>query len=240
MKRVILIIILFIAIVSITSMIIFQEEQELKWSFNASLIEACSCPMFCQCYFNSKPAAHHSNHHGKGDSEHFCKFNIAAIVNVGFYGNTDLRGVKFWQAGDTGPDFSEDLMNWNTVIFDPSVSKEQKEGIIKILEHIWSLAWKEFKVAGDAEISWQANEEAAEALLDNGKLGKIKLIKFPGMDGNAIVIKNLSYWGVPRHDGFVLMPNEFQAYYDESKAFVFENSNGFMITIDINSSDIKN
>src|SRR6185369_16387387 len=28
------------------------------WSLNATLIEACSCPMFCQCYFNAKPAGH--------------------------------------------------------------------------------------------------------------------------------------------------------------------------------------
>ena len=29
------------------------------WAINATAIEACSCPMFCQCYFNSEPAAHH-------------------------------------------------------------------------------------------------------------------------------------------------------------------------------------
>jgi hypothetical protein len=231
----------YIIFISISSIAVSQEDQELKWSFNASLIEACSCPMFCQCYFNTKPAAHHSGHHSQGEeSEHFCKFNIAAIVNEGFYGGTDLKGVKFWQAGDTGPDFSEDLMNWNTVTFDPSVSEAQKEGIIKILEHIWSLSWKEFKVAYDSEIYWKASEEMAEALLNDGKSGKIKLVKFPGMNGNSIVIKNLSYWGVPRHNGFILMPSKIQAYYGESKDFVFENTNGFMITIDINSSDVKN
>ena len=26
------------------------------WALNATIIEACSCPMFCQCYFNTKPA----------------------------------------------------------------------------------------------------------------------------------------------------------------------------------------
>src|ERR1700730_17054778 len=38
-----------------------------EWSMNATIIEACSCPMFCQCYFNDKPAAHgeHAGHsHG--------------------------------------------------------------------------------------------------------------------------------------------------------------------------------
>ena len=28
------------------------------WAMNATIIEACSCPMFCQCYFTTKPAAH--------------------------------------------------------------------------------------------------------------------------------------------------------------------------------------
>src|SRR5438876_191075 len=35
-----------------------------EWSANMSAIEACSCPMFCQCYFNHQPAAHggHEGH----------------------------------------------------------------------------------------------------------------------------------------------------------------------------------
>src|SRR5262249_55523583 len=32
--------------------------QETAWDFNATIIEACSCPMFCQCYFNTQPADH--------------------------------------------------------------------------------------------------------------------------------------------------------------------------------------
>jgi hypothetical protein len=72
------------------------------WSLNATIIEACSCPMFCQCYFNEQPAAHsaHAGHtHGEG-GEHFCKFNNAFKVNHGSYGSTKLDGAKFWVAGD--------------------------------------------------------------------------------------------------------------------------------------------
>src|ERR1700682_1727084 len=29
-----------------------------EWAMNATIIEACSCPMFCQWYFNDKPAGH--------------------------------------------------------------------------------------------------------------------------------------------------------------------------------------
>lgn len=46
------------------------------WKMNATIIEACSCPMFCQCYFNTKPAGH-----GEHGTTHFCKFNNAYKIN---------------------------------------------------------------------------------------------------------------------------------------------------------------
>src|SRR5438309_10001509 len=100
------------------------------WSMNATAIEACSCPMFCQCYFSTKPAAH-SEHagHSHGEGEHFCKFNMAYKVNHGKYGATKLDGAKFWIAGDLGGDFSKGEMDWAVVTFDPSVTAEQREGI---------------------------------------------------------------------------------------------------------------
>ena len=75
--------------------------------------------------------------------------------------------------------------------------------------------------------------------MDGGKAGEVKLKKFAGMTADPIVIKNLNYWGVPRHDGFVLMPNEVEAYRVGDKAFEFKGTNGFMITFDITSNDIK-
>src|SRR5262245_24850965 len=50
------------------------------WSLNATVIESCSCPMFCQCYFNSVPAAHNSPD-GHGGTTRFCRFNRALTVN---------------------------------------------------------------------------------------------------------------------------------------------------------------
>ena len=40
------------------------EKSANDWAMNASIIEACSCPMFCQCYFNTSPAGHsgHGDH----------------------------------------------------------------------------------------------------------------------------------------------------------------------------------
>ena len=62
------------------------------------------------------------------------------------------------------------------------------------------------------------------------------LHKAQGATDDAIVIKNLKYWGVPRNDGFVLMPNEVEAWRDGEKKFEFKNTNGFMLTLDIASA----
>ncbi len=42
-----------------------------------------------------------------------------------------------------------------------------------------------------------------------------------------------------RNSGFILMPNEVEAYRVGDKAFEFKGTNGFMITVDINARDIK-
>src|SRR5213596_1930487 len=96
------------------------------WAMNATIIEACSCPMFCQCYFNSEPAGGMS-HEGHA-MEHFCRFSNAFKVNKGRYGNVKLDGAKFWVAGDLGGDFSKGKMDWAVITFDKAMSKEQREG----------------------------------------------------------------------------------------------------------------
>jgi hypothetical protein len=211
------------------------------WSMNATIIEACSCPMFCQCYFNDKPAAaahgEHAGHsHGEG-GEHFCKFNNAYRVNQGNYGAVKLDGAKFWVSGDLGGDFSKGQMDWAALTFDPSVTPEQREGIKAIIGHVYPVKWNSFAIAPDAKMTWNATRDHAEAKLDEGKSAEVVLNKFKGMTDDPIVIKNLKYWGVPRNDGFIMMPNEVEAYRAGDKPFEFKGSNGFMITIDINSKD---
>jgi hypothetical protein len=219
---------------------ISAESAAPDWSMNASIIEACSCPMFCQCYFNTQPAAHsgHAGHsHGEG-GEHFCKFNNAFKVNHGSFGNTKLDGAKFWVAGDLGGDFSKGQMDWAALTFDPSVTPEQREGIKAILGHVYPVKWNSFTVAQDANMMWTATRDHADAKLADGKAGQVTLNKFQGMTDEPIVIKNLKYWGVPRNDGFLMMPNEVEAYRAGNKPFEFKGTNGFMITIDINSKDV--
>jgi hypothetical protein len=205
------------------------------WAMNATIIEACSCPMFCQCFFTDEPAQHHD--HQSGKMEHFCKANMAIRVNRGFYGATRLEGATFWMAGDLGEKLSDGL-EWGVLTFDPSVSPEQRQAIRVILSHVYPFPVKDFQVAKDAPIEWRANADRAVGLLDGGKAGEIVLKRFQGNTDEPVVIKNLKYIGAPRNDGFNLMPNEVEAYHLGDKAFEFRHTNGFTVTIDITSKDV--
>lgn len=206
-----------------------------EWAMKATIIEACSCPMFCQCYFNTKPASHAG--HGAG-GEHFCKFNNAFQVNSGNYGSVKLDGAKFWVSGDLGGDFSMSQMDWAVLTFDSSVTKAQREGIATILGHVYPVKWKSFAIAKDGKIDWKASKDHAEARIDDGKTAEVVLNRFPGMTDDPIVIHNLKYFGVPRNSGFVMMPNDVEAYRVGDKKFEYKGTNGFMITIDITSKDV--
>jgi hypothetical protein len=207
-----------------------------KWRINATVIEACSCPMFCQCYFNTKPAAHHE--HGTGET-HYCRGNLAYKVNNGQYGSESLNGVKFWVASDVGSDFSKGETLWAVLYFDPSVNNKQREAVQIILSHLMPVKWKSFRTA-DANIdNWGFNNDSAYATLDAGKTAVIKLRRFQGITNEPVVIRNLRYWGAPRNDGFTLMPTEVQAYHVGPKAFEFKDTSGFLITFDMNSNDFQ-
>jgi hypothetical protein len=215
---------------------------EPKWSMNATIIEACSCPMFCQCYFDTKPAAHAGHGTHEGHVTHFCKANNAYKVNNGSYGDTKLDGAKFWFAGDLGGDFSQGKLDWGVLTFDPSVTKEQREGIKVIMGHLYPGTWNSFTIAPDKPIEWTADKDRAVAKLDGGKAAEVVLKRFQGNTDEPIVIKNLKYWGAPRNDGFILMPNEVEALRqapEGKEPFEFKGTNGFMITFDITSDDMK-
>jgi len=203
-------------------------------SFNATIIEACSCTMFCPCYFSTIP----SGHRHESMVEHFCRFNMGYRVNRGRVGAVTLDGVKFWIAGDLGPDFSKGA-DWAEVTFEPSVRKEQREAITTVLPHVYPVTWKSFTVGQDAPVDWNATTDRAVARLNGGKAGEVVLRRNPtAMTQEATVIRNLRYFGAPRNTGFILMPNEVNAYRVGPKPFEFKGTNGFMITVDITSADV--
>jgi hypothetical protein len=203
------------------------------WAMNATIIEACSCPMFCQCYFNEKPASH-AGHAGHGQA-HFCRFNNAFKVNKGHHGAVKLDNAKFWVAGDLGGEFSKGQMDWAVLHFDPSVTAEQRKGIAEILGRLYPVKWNSFTVGKDAAMEWGYTQTRAVAKLDGGKVAEVVLNKAPtGMNAaKPVTIMNLKYWGAPQNDGFIMMPNEVEAYRLGSKAYEFKGTNGFMITLTI-------
>jgi len=207
------------------------------WAMNATVIEACSCPMFCQCYFNAEPAVHAGGHEGHG-AKHFCRANNAYKVNKGHYGATSLDGAKFWIATDLGADFSKGQMDWAVLYFDKSLSTPQRDAIGAIAQKLFPVQWKSLTTAEGSIDKWEFTKDEAHALLDGGKTGEVKLKRFPGMTDEPVVIKNLRYWGAPRNDGFVMMPNEVEAYRTGPNAFEFKGTNGFMLTLDMTSKDV--
>jgi hypothetical protein len=206
------------------------------WAMNTTVIEACTCPMFCQCYFATEPAAHHQH----GEASHFCRFNNAYKINKGHYGDVRLDGAKFWLSGDLGGDFSEGAMDWAVVTFDRNMSEAQREAVGAILPHLFPVTWNSLETAEGSIDKWEFSNDVAHATLDGGKTAEVRLRR---QEGNANtpeppVIKNLKYWGAPRNDGFVLMPNEVQAYRVGPKAYESKGTNGFMVTLDITSKDV--
>ena len=209
------------------------------WAANMTVIEACSCPMFCQCYFNTKPAAHGEHAAHGGEAKHFCRANNAYKVNKGYVGTTNLDGAKFWVAADLGDDFSDGEMDWAVLYFDKTLSQPQRDAVQMLVGQLFPVKWKALKTAEGSIDKWEFNKDGAHALLDGGKTGEVKLKAFPGMGGQPVVMKNLPYWGAPRNDGFVMMPNEVEAYRVGPNAFEFKGTNGFMLTLDITSKDVK-
>lgn len=212
------------------------DETADEWAFNVSLIEACSCPVFCQCYFNTEPAAH-GGHNG---GTHFCQFNVAYNVNERHHGDVDLKGAKFWVAGDLGDSFADMEGGWAVLHFDPSVNLAQREAIGVIVGHIYPLKWKSFAIGEDGPVLWEKSKNEARASLDGGKTAEIRLKASDGMGGRPAVLQNVRYSPtVQRHDGLVVMPNEIEVYRAGDKPFAFKGTTGFTTTLDITSKDIQ-
>jgi len=225
---------LALAVMPFATPAVHAEEAAAEWSLNATAIESCSCPMFCTCYFSDHPAGHHH----EGGVEHFCRFNMAYKVNSGHYGDVDLTGAKFWIAGDLGDHYGDGETDWSVVTFDPTVGAEQRKGIATALGQLFPVKWKSFSIGEDAEIEWQATPERAVGRLAGGRAAEVVLTNQVARNAEEpVVIHNLKYWAAPRNDGFVLMPNEVNAYRLGDKAFETRGTNGFMITVDISSAD---
>ncbi len=201
-----------------------------RWSIQATLLEACSCPVFCQCFFKSQKPAPHVTHgeHGAA-AQYFCRYNQVIRVNKGRFGDVDLGGVTFWRAGDLGDPATREG-RWQTFYFEPKTIASQRAALLQMFR-----GSREDVSATDAAIQWTVTADRAEVRLDRGKLAEVVLQRLVGQDGQPVIIRNLVHGMMPtdsRNTGIVVMPNEVQAYRLGAKAFEFRGTNGFLMTFD--------
>jgi hypothetical protein len=194
------------------------------FEITATYIEACSCDMFCPCYFNT-----HSTAHG---NEHFCRANLVLKVDKGYYKATKLEGAKVWLSNDLGSDWSTGKDAWLVVTFDPSVSKEQKAALTDILNQLYPMKWARLgtdSVAFDWKIDTTTG--VAHARMANGK-GEVILERWKGDNpSQEVVIHNLKYWGAQSNTGFRMWKSKREYYEGHGKKLEYAGTNGFLITI---------
>jgi hypothetical protein len=154
----------------------YAQEKSGKPDFEmtASYIEACSCDMFCPCYFNTHSTNHMDDHHMDA---HFCRANLVLKVDKGRYKETKLDGAKVWLGSDLGSDWSTGKDSWLVVNFDPSVSKEQQAALLDILTQLYAAIPFQKKAVSNTAFSWDVdtNTGMAHAKMADGKGGWLEI-----------------------------------------------------------------
>lgn len=217
----------------------------LDWSLTMSVLETCSCPVFCQCFFTGKPPAAKasaSGHHHQGGEVHYCRFNQAYLVRRGWSGGTSLDGVKFWFLGDAGDDFDKEKLEWALLTFDPSTTLAQRTAMLEALRHLrWYRPerWKSYAIGPDSPVQWESDEKGAHATLGGGRLAELSLTTYTDLGNRPVTMQNMGYFGFPRNNGFTLMPSTLLAYRGSERAFEFrdQGTNGLLTTVDMNAED---
>ncbi|HET6644113.1 MAG TPA: DUF1326 domain-containing protein [Fimbriimonadales bacterium] len=185
------------------------------WSVDADYIEACSCNMFCMCYFNSHP-----------EGEMFCEFNNAIKITKGHVGNVVVDGAKVWLSGDLGGDFTEG-MKGAVITYDTGTSQEKKDALKFLISKIYPVKFESFK-EDMAPITWEKTSAGGHAKL--GDKAEVTLTPIKDASGKQVVIQNLKYWGADKNDGFMLAYGT-HFYKGNGYDYSHQKKNGFFITI---------
>lgn len=199
------------------------------FDITASYIEACSCDMFCPCYFNTH-STHHSDEHNQ--PAHYCRANLVLKVDQGHYKDIKLNGAKVWIATDLGSEWSTGKDSWAVLNYDPALSGDQKAAMKDIIAQLYPFKWQQFDEDTQG-FTWNIDEKTgvARAKMDNGK-GEVVLQRYKGDDpGREIVMQNLKYWQAQKNDGFRMWKNEHESFDGKGHKFSYEGTNGFLITI---------
>jgi hypothetical protein len=188
------------------------------WSVKADYIEACSCHLFCSCYFNTAP-----------EGGHHCEFNNAIKISEGHVGDVKVDNAKVWLSGNLGGDFSKGEMMGGVITFDTAVTKPQQEAIKFLLGKIYPVKWGKME-SGVAPIVWEKTGMDGHAKLGKGE-GEVTLKGVKGADGKQSVLNNVTYWGAQKNNGFLLAKSEHH-YKGHGYDYNYKDKNGFMISVE--------
>jgi len=195
-----------------------------NFEITASYIEACSCDMFCPCYFNTHSTAH--------EHAHFCRANLVFRVDKGHYKDVKLDGAKVWLSNDLGSDWSTGKDSWAVVTYDTGVTPAQKAALDDIVAQLYPFKWTWLKT-DTAAFSWEIDTKkgTATAKREDGK-GEVVLERVKGDNPDEeVVMKNLRYWNAQSNDGFRMWKSRHEMYEGHEQKFDYTGTNGFLITI---------
>jgi hypothetical protein len=207
-----------------------EKSSKPDFEMTASYIEACSCDMFCPCYFNTHSTNHMDEHHMDA---HFCRANLVLKVDKGHYKETKLDGAKVWLGSDLGSDWSTGKDSWLVANFDPSVSKEQQAALLDVLSQLYSAIPFQKKAVSNTAFSWDVDTKSgvAHAKMADGK-GEVVLERVAGNKaGEEVVMRNLKYWSAQSNDGFRMWKSKHEAFEGDGHKFAYDGTNGFLIAI---------
>ena len=216
-----------------------RHSEDAEWAINVSVLESCSCPVFCQCFFTGKPPASMTMHQGHAAAQHVCRFNQAYKVNTGHAGSVRLDGARFWFLGDAGDDFEKPKLDWAVLTFDSGLPAGTRDALLDVLRHLrWYRPerWQSYAIGDARPIEWTANDQGAHATL-GGSIAEVKLTTMHDLNAAPVTISNMGYFGYPRNTGFILMPSDLIAYRQGARAFEYKNTNGLLTTLDMNAKD---
>jgi hypothetical protein len=187
-----------------------------RYKVTATAIEACSCPLFCPCYFNPEPAG-----------GHMCQFNNAYRFEPGSrWGNVDLSNAKVWVSGDLGGHFGDGTTEWAVVTFDRKTTPEQREAIGGWLGKVFPVQWGMLETRED-DLAWEVGPKTAHAKMASG-VAEVQLTKVVDPAGRPAMVQNTPYWGSDSNTGFILAHSKHHFKGDQS--YSFDRHNGFVIT----------
>ncbi len=212
------------------------------WALNMDVIESCSCPVFCRCFFVGSPPATPAIHPERGMvMERACRFQQVFKVNEGHVGSVRLEGVRFWFMGNGG-DFSQPKNPWAIFTFDSGTTDAQRAAMRTILARLsWFQpdGWESFRNGPDAAIDWAVDDAGAHLLLGGGRVAEIVLKSAKGKHGAPVTVNGLGYFGFPRSTPFRVMPSTLLVYRQGPHAFEYKDqgTDGFHTTVDARPSD---